>query len=417
MAKRPKVFLTVKNRLRIIKMFLSLKNNAQVAKKLGVSLSTLAMYIRDGVIPSRKALLEFLVFDYLSKLGRAIEANDNIIGIKNKTIITLLNNEGLTTCTGKEWTPQNLVNLFSRMQKNKEGRFWLGKDLILLETDFYSEFLVSEESFDIEPYLKTPPSFWDVDTDEKRGELTPFYSRIKKGIEQAIGEGCETTFEVLQYLHKLGLKNQAGNKIGKWSLVKYLEHLNITLPTQPLQLKEWDYDYLRALFKKIKEYPTDEKITYEILSQMIKDITPLGFRLTDKAGLRKKVASIVKEHNANVTTIRLTNKWYPLFSKICNETYRHKIPACKEIAKELGVSMMYAHRLSKLIDFDICEPYYQSFLILCDSYEDQLVATEKPSIKGLGEFLSNTYLKSPRGEDWNYGLVRNTKISSRRYAK
>lgn len=413
---RPKIVVTKDNRIEVIKMFLMGETYEEVSSHLGISTAKLSMFIRGGVFPSRKPILEFIARDYLAKLGNKVLSNPKVIGISTTTIISLLNKTEIKTCTGRNWNHNSLKRFLLKygVKKTKKNSVITGSDLVsLLEKDFYSSFLVSEESLDVSLYLKTPPKFMVVpevgETKEKK--LSPFYQRVKKAVLDAIQDGCKTISEITQYLKELGIKNNSGNEISRWSMTLYLETLGIEVP---LQKTVWGEEFLSALIHKIEQFPVEKRLLRSDLDSMLKDLTPEGMEIQNITSLRKEVSQLIKKHNHRSNNLSTIEKWYPLFESVCNETYRHKIPSYVEIAKELNISTMYAHRIGKQIGFDVSEPYYQSFILMMNTYEDQ---AENPTLAGLSEFLSNTYLKTPRGAEWTYGLARLAKINSLKYLK
>ena len=413
---RPKIVVTKDNRIEVIKMFLMGETYEEVSSHLGISTAKLSMFIRGGVFPSRKPILEFIARDYLAKLGNKVLSNPKVIGISTTTIISLLNKTEIKTCTGRNWNHNSLKRFLLKygVKKTKKNSVITGSDLVsLLEKDFYSSFLVSEESLDVSLYLKTPPKFMVVpevgETKEKK--LSPFYQRVKKAVLDAIQDDCKTISEITQYLKELGIKNNSGNEISRWSMTLYLETLGIEVP---LQKTVWGEEFLSALIHKIEQFPVEKRLLRSDLDSMLKDLTPEGMEIQNITSLRKEVSQLIKKHNHRSNNLSTIEKWYPLFESVCNETYRHKIPSYVEIAKELNISTMYAHRIGKQIGFDVSEPYYQSFILMMNTYEDQ---AENPTLAGLSEFLSNTYLKTPRGAEWTYGLARLAKINSLKYLK
>lgn len=397
--------ITVKQRTKTIIGILNGDRDETIAKRLKISVPQLKFAYHNGIIPKRKAILNYIIQYHIYHLATLV--SDNTISFT--TVSSALNNCGVTNQIGREW---NSSKVRSYLQQKGIISKKIGKEhctskssllnLQVTSDDFYRKFGITEEQVTISDYFRTI----NLDNVEivvpKNKPHTTFFKTIETGIRQAIDNGAETLSDISKYLNNNGYTNKSGNQIGRWSVKLYMEQLGIDLP---LEKRNWGNTDRQFLIAKISEQPKNKVISKEDIDSWINSLDSADEKVMDKGGLYQSVAHLKNRHNQIAKDYVFYNEWFPKMDYAINVVFRHKVATRIDVAEHFGFTAMTAQRYLDRLDYDTELQYYLRFKVLYNGYLD-LHKNEDWSSTKCADWFNQSYLRTERDRDWTYTAIQ-----------
>lgn len=397
-----RTLLSRKNRTTIIESVIKNIPDEQIAKKLKINKGTLAGYFSRGLVPKRKEIRRFVIFHHLSIVSRLTHYGSEI---RLFDLAQLLNHNGIFNQVSKMWTTENLKGYLSKVDVSITKRKVRISELEELKVDhwsFYRLFSLSPCDLDIQEYLLEDLSDQEVSAPAVVPTVSLYVSSLREHILKAQEQGAKTAAEVTTILNENGVKNQQGKPFGRWSVIQIMEKLSI-LPK--VTKKEWGAVEKQTLLAKIATHNKNKLISEDTLKQWISSLETETVLLTNKQTLYNAVSPLRVQHNKRVRVSAYYKKWFPKIDYIVNVTFRYKSASREDIASELGVCPMTAHRVLTKLEYNVKEQYFIRFKILYRSYLEQ-TKDQEWSYENCVKWFNSTYLKSERGSDWSYQILQ-----------
>lgn len=388
-------------RARVIGKILQGQSDEQIAKSFRLNVATIKGYYSRNLLPKRKEINTFLIKEHLKQFY-ALNNSEYYIS----DMVSILNESGVYNQCGKLWSYTNLKTF---LQRNGYDTAIYGHQidthyLLGNAKTFYETFEVCELRLQFDRYVKQM-RVGDLSPVKKPQKVTSqWLEDTGVGIREAVSKGARTNADITNYLNSNGYLNKVGKEFGRWSVVGIMEKLCIQVPVTK---QEWGNTEKQYLIGKISTFPKTRQIPKEMLKKWTDELDTDSLIITDKIGLIHSVSHLRSRHNKIVRNQKYYKEWFPKIDYAVNVVFRHKSVGRLELAEHFGVCAMTMQRHITNLGYDVQNQYYLRFKVLYTSYLEQTKGEEWVATE-CAKWFNRTYLKTERGSDWTYLIIKNT---------